>query len=105
MSLLIPILTRGPKGSPVGHIHSIAYQHNGMGGLGFYSVEFDCKEGSQTRLMHAIVTFDDDGKNLEAYVTSKNPSEDWRGTDCFGPALREVCQAAKWPHEIDKRNV
>lgn len=102
MSLLIAS-KRGPKGSYIGKIHSVAYHRNGIGGLGFHEVIFDLKDKDfpENPTLHAIVTYEDDQKGAEAFLTTVGkPGEAWRGSDYFGDDLRKICERAKWPHEI-----
>lgn len=101
MSLLVLSSKRGPRGSNIQSIQSVSYHRNGVGGQGFYAVEFT----SDNTALHAIVinaeTDADAASPLEAFVTTPGkPGEAWRGTDHFGPALREICRGAKWPHEV-----
>lgn len=106
MSLLIATLKHGRAGSAVGPVHSIAYHRNGIGGLGFYAVEFTLNEAPRPRLL-AIVPTDTtqaDELSREAFtVQPDKPGEGWRGSDHFNAALREVIRAAKWPHEVEEQ--
>lgn len=109
MSLLIHP-THGPRRSPVGKVHSVAYHRNGVFGEGFYRVEFDhANEGRagkgviSPRLL-AIVTFEGDvpdTKLVQAYVVNPTDGEfAYRDTYAFGPALMAVINGTKWPHEV-----
>lgn len=97
MSLLIHP-KRGPKGGPVGKVHSVAYHRNGVGGEGFYCVQF---EHEDRRLLAVVTDQGDDARLNEAYVvTPEHPEQSWRGTDHFGNALLSVIRRSKWPHEV-----
>lgn len=108
MSLLIHP-KRGPKGSSVGKVHSVAYHRNGVCGESFWRVEFNHGSGSTSARLIAIVTFEGNPPNaklIEAYVIHPTMGDsDYRGTDAFGPALMTVINSSKWPHEVTVKSV
>ena len=98
MSLLIHP-KRGPKGSYVGKIHSVAYNRNGVCGEGFWRVEFDSESD---RLIGLVTMADNDEHKLkEAYVVhATDPLRAFRGTDRFGEDLMRVINGSRWPHDM-----
>lgn len=105
MSLLISP-KRGPKGSSVDLVYSVAYHRNGSDGESFFRVLFNNGRGQAAIALIAIVTLKTDKTIDQAYVIHPtDPTSAWQGTGHFGPALATVCNSCKWSHETKAKSV
>lgn len=66
------------------------FHRNGVGGEPFYEVRFTAQYDGEDTREHVIAIVTDD----ECYMVSlDNPARKWRGSDYFGPQLREWLDA------------
>jgi hypothetical protein len=91
---------RGPKDSGIGQIVSVAYHRNGIGGEGFYRVEFDETE-YKNRLVAVVLEPESDERlgAIGVFVISPDCTDAWRG-DQFADALRSIVKRSKWRHQV-----
>ena len=71
------------------------YQRNGVSGIGFYTVVFDCEDGKD--FIATFETFEDDlNIKIEScrVVNPKNPLVGWRG-DNFGDSINKLLFAIR----------